>query len=77
MSNGRRAAQAKNKALSSAVAAAAAAGASPEVSDDAARKAVMNVVQMWLDRLQLVSVIVRPYSLLFLVVGRGGLMRRH
>ena len=28
--------------------------------DDAKRKAVMDVVQVWLDRLQLVSVIVSP-----------------
>ena len=33
--------------------------------DDSKRKAVLNVVQVWLDRLQLVSTIVRSMSMLY------------
>lgn len=53
MSNARRERQKKDRVT--AVVTAAATG-----DDDARRKAVMNVVQVWLDRLQLISTIVRP-----------------
>ena len=39
--------------------------------EGAARKAVMNVVQIWLDRLQLVSVIVRGVLCWFVRVCRA------
>lgn len=51
MSNARREQQKKNR-LSTAVTAVATG------DEDAQRKAVMNVVQVWLDRLQLISTIV-------------------
>jgi hypothetical protein len=56
MSNARR--EQQQKARVSAIAAAATTG-----DDDAKRKAVMNVVQVWLDRLQLISTIVRICAL--------------
>ena len=59
MSNGRRKRQSKERAV------AAAASVVKGDEDDAARKAVMNVVQVWLDRLQLVSTIVRSMSMLY------------
>ncbi len=43
--------------------------ASGQSDDDAARKAVMAVVQVWLDRLQLVSVIVCPSAYLLISAG--------
>ena len=59
MSNARRE-QRQRERVSPAVAAAVSAD-----PDDSKRKAVLNVVQVWLDRLQLVSTIVRSMSMLY------------
>ena len=59
MSSSRR--EQRKKQTQEAVLQAAANGRHPD--DDAKRKAIMDVVQLWLDRLQLISVIVSAVDL--------------